>query len=121
MEGKKLWIQENRASPPSFQEWRPCSKLTVSARCKRCSRVSRGRMVERPMPSSTLVMWVRGSAEFAVEDWRSRENWARRWLTTRAENPPVSEKEADSVVTSSSPLSLRAELVIGLDGSKKTL
>jgi len=108
-------------SPPNFHELRPCSTLRVSARCRRCSRVSRGRMVERPMPSSTLVMCVRGSAEFALDDCRPRENCARKWLTSRVVRELVSAREADSVVTFSSPLSLIAEFVIGLAGSKKTL
>jgi hypothetical protein len=78
-------------------------------------------MVDRPMPSRTLVMWVRGSGELALEDCKSRENCARRWLTSRVERALVSVTDADSVVTFSSPLSLSAELVTGLVGSKKTL
>ena len=73
------------------------------------------------MPSRTLLMWVRGSDELALEDCRSRENCARRWLTSRVVRELVSAREADSVVTFSSPLSVRAELVTGLAGSKKTL
>jgi hypothetical protein len=40
---------------------------------------------------------------------------------SRVERELVRATDADSVVTSSSPLSLRAEFVTGLAGSKKTL
>ena len=73
------------------------------------------------MPSSTLVMWMRGSEELALEACTSRENCTRKWLTNRADKPLVRATEADSVLTSSSPLLLRVELVIGLAGSKNTL
>ena len=38
-----------------FQECRLPSRLSVSAKCSRCSRVRRGKIVDRPKPS---MMWV---------------------------------------------------------------
>src|SRR5712692_3741932 len=110
-----------RASPPNFQEWRWPSRLNVSATCKRCSRVRRGKIEDRPKPSVMLVILVSGSLELLLDSWRSRENWARRWLVSRQGRALVRETEALSVVTFSSPLLLIAKVVTGLAGSKKTL
>src|SRR4030081_2135714 len=85
-EGKKWLMRVRRASPPNFQVWRPASRLMVSARWRRSSVVWRGRMVERPKPSITLEMRVRTSAELLVEDCKSRETCARRWLVRRDVN-----------------------------------
>jgi hypothetical protein len=73
------------------------------------------------MPSRTFVMWMRGSEELALEVCKSRENCTRKRLTNLGDKPLVRAIEADSVLTSSSPLLLSVELVIGLAGSKNTL
>src|SRR5437764_4025558 len=93
----------------------------VSVRWSRCSRVRRGRIVERPKPSITPLILVKVAAELALDSCKSRENCARRWLIDRDERALVRDSDAVSVATSSSPLSLIAYGVIGLDGSKKTL
>jgi len=80
--------------------------------------VWRGRMVERPKPSITLEMRVRTSAELLVEDCKSRETCARRWLVRRGVSALFSEKTAVSVRTDSSPFSERPKFVMGLAGRR---
>src|ERR1041384_1822432 len=120
-EGKKFYIQVRRASPPNFQECLFPSTLKVSATCRRCSRVWRGRIDDRPKPSMMVGILVSGSVLLGLDCCKSRENWARRRLTTRNDRLLVSVAEALSVETSSSPLSLIPKLVSGLAGSRKTL
>src|SRR5438552_19159510 len=67
-------FQVSSASPPNFQEWRLPSKLMVSAKWARCSRVCRGRMDDRPKTSMIVGMRVLGSEELLLESCRSREN-----------------------------------------------
>jgi hypothetical protein len=76
-------------------------ELMVSARFRRCSRVWRGRMLERPKPSVVLRTTVRGSVVLLLDCCRSRENWARKWLISRQENVLVRETDAVSVATCS--------------------
>src|SRR5580700_9314257 len=119
--GKKLYIHVSKASPPSFQELRCPSRLMVSVTCKRCSRVWRGRIDERPKPSMTLMIRVDGAELLLLDCSRSRENCARRWLTSLQEKLLVKDNDPVSVATCSWPLSLMAKVVSGLAGSRKTL
>src|SRR5438128_1112391 len=75
--------------------------------------------MDRPKPSVMLVILVSGSLELLLDSWRSRENCARRWLVSRQGRALVSETEALSVVTFSSPLLLIANVVTGLAGRAK--
>ena len=78
-------------------------------------------MFERPKPSMVLLTLVRGSVVLVLECCKSRENWARKWLISRQENVLVKDSAPVSVATCSSPFSLIALVVSGLDGSRKTL
>src|SRR6266566_3601980 len=77
----------------------------VSAKCSRCSPVSRGRIVDRPKPSRMPGMRVSGELELLCDHCRSRETWARRWLTILHETALVSDAVAVSVAACSIPLS----------------
>src|SRR5579864_6840347 len=93
----------------------------VSAKCRRCSRVSRGRIVERPMPSSIVGIRVNGASELLCDHCKSRENCARKLLIHFREIALVSDAVEVSVATCSIPLSEIAYVVTGLEGSRKTL
>src|SRR5262249_17418525 len=121
IEGKKFEMVVSSASAPNFQELRLPSRLKVSAKWIRFSSVCRGRIVERPNPSKTSVMRVLTLSELLNDSCRSRENCARKWLFIRHEMALVSDSETLSVLTSSCPFSLSANVVTGLAGSKKTL
>ena len=93
------------ASPPNFQECREPSLLMVSAACSRCSRVSLGKMVDRPKPSIIPGIRVSGKLELLSDHCMSREYCRRRWLISRQERALVSDAVAVSVATCSTPLS----------------
>src|SRR5436190_23786873 len=78
------------ASPPNFQACREPSLLTVSATCSRCSRVSRGKMVDQPKPSIIPGIRVSGKFELLSDHCRSREYCNRKWLIRRQERALVS-------------------------------
>src|SRR5437764_10535197 len=93
----------------------------VSATCSRCSRVSRGRIVDRPKPSVIPGIRVSGEFELLSDHCKSREYCTRRWLIRRNERALVNDAATVSVATCSVPLSEMPWVVTGLEGSRNTL
>src|SRR5579859_417983 len=83
--------------------------------------VCRGSMLDRPTPSSIVGIFTSTSLVLLNDCCWSRENCARRWLIQRLDRLDVSESDAVSVASTSSPLLLMESYVTGLAGSRKTL
>ena len=116
-----MWIQTRLVSPPNFQEWRLPLREKVSARCRRRSRVWRGRMEARAKAINDIID-SRLRLEGIGRGFLAVSGELQAQVTGGAKSRAlVSDSTALSVATRSSPFSLMAKLVTGLAGSKKTL